>query len=45
MGSIADAPGAPIFWLWHGLLDEMYHERAFRCETQPAIIVALNVVL
>jgi hypothetical protein len=42
MGSVAQAPGAPIFWLWHGLLDDTYHERTWRCETLPAIIVALG---
>jgi hypothetical protein len=36
MGTIPEAPGAPIFWLWHGLLDDMYHERTWRCETMPA---------
>jgi hypothetical protein len=41
MGSISTAPGAPIFWLWHGLLDDMYHERHFRCETSPAFQAAI----
>jgi hypothetical protein len=39
MAFLSDAPGAPIFWLWHGLLDDMYHERTWRCETLPALIV------
>jgi len=34
------AAGAPIFWLWHGFLDDMYHERTWRCETLPALVVA-----
>jgi hypothetical protein len=25
MNGLASAPGAAIFWLWHGLLDDMYH--------------------
>ncbi len=25
MSRLSTAPGAPIFWLWHGFLDEMYH--------------------
>jgi hypothetical protein len=36
MGVISSAPGAPIFWLWHGLLDDMYHERTWRCQLLPA---------
>lgn len=42
MSSLFQAPGAPIFWLWHGLLDDMYHERTWRCETMPALSVAIN---
>lgn len=34
------ASGVPIFWLWHGLLDDMYHERAWRCETLPAVLAS-----
>jgi len=41
MGSISSAPGAPIFWLWHGFLDDMYHERTWRCETVPALFVGI----
>jgi hypothetical protein len=41
MGSVNSAPGAPIFWLWHGLLDDMYHERTWRCETVPALFVGI----
>jgi len=41
MGSIRTAPGAPIFWLWHGLLDDTYHERTWRCHTAPAIFASI----
>lgn len=41
MSSIDTAPGAPIFWLWHGFLDDMYHERTWRCETVPALFVGI----
>src|SRR5439155_8672105 len=34
MGSIPTAPRAPIFWLWHGLLDDMYHTYEGRCENR-----------
>jgi hypothetical protein len=34
MASIAQAPGAPIFWLWHGFLDDQYHEYEARCENR-----------
>jgi hypothetical protein len=42
MGSISQAPGAPIFWLWHGLLDDSYHERTWRCHTLPAIVASIT---
>jgi hypothetical protein len=42
MGSLDQAPGAPIFWIWHGLLDDMYHERTWRCETLPAIVTVIR---
>lgn len=41
MGSIPSAPGAPIFWLWHALVDDTYHERAWRCETLPALVLTV----
>jgi len=34
MGFISLAPGAPIFWLWHGFLDDQYHEYEARCENR-----------
>jgi len=34
MGSLSAAPGAPIFWLWHGFLDDMYHTYEGRCENR-----------
>jgi hypothetical protein len=44
MGDPHQAPGAPIFWLWHGLLDDMLHERTWRCETVPAWFTAVASV-
>jgi hypothetical protein len=44
MGSVPTAPGAPIFWLWHGLLDDMYHERTWRCETLPAWFTVVSSI-
>jgi hypothetical protein len=44
MSSVPTAPGAPIFWLWHGLLDDMYHERTWRCETLPAWFTVVSSV-
>ncbi len=44
MASISTAPGAPIFWLWHGFLDDMYHERTWRCETVPALFVGIAAI-
>jgi hypothetical protein len=38
MASIDSAPGAPIFWLWHGFLDHLYHEREWRCAVLPALV-------
>jgi len=42
MASLQDASGVPLFWLWHGLLDDMYHERTWRCETLPAVLSVLH---
>jgi hypothetical protein len=41
MSDVSSAPGAPIFWLWHGFLDDTYHERAWRCEALPALILTI----
>jgi hypothetical protein len=41
MGSVDTAPGAPIFWLWHGFLDDLYHERDWRCAVLPALITVI----
>jgi hypothetical protein len=41
MSSTTSAPGAPIFWLWHGFLDDAYHERGWRCEALPALILTI----
>jgi hypothetical protein len=38
MGSVPSAPGAPIFWLWHGFLDDIYHDQPWRCKALPAIV-------
>ncbi len=35
MSSLRDAPGAPIFWLWHGFLDDIYHNYQ-ACSSPPA---------
>ena len=42
MCCLDSAPGAPIFWLWHGLLDDTYHEYSWRCQTLPAIVVSIG---
>lgn len=41
MSSVPSAPGAPIFWLWHGFLDHLYHERYWRCVDLPAIATVI----
>ena len=41
MGSVPSAPGAPIFWLWHGFVDDIYHGRTWGCETLPALILTI----
>lgn len=41
MSGLSSAPGAPIFWLWHGFLDDTYHERGWRCEALPALILTI----
>jgi hypothetical protein len=42
MNDLHNSPAAPIFWLWHGLLDDIYHDRTWRCETLPSLLVAAN---
>lgn len=42
MGSVPSAPGAPIFWLWHGLLDDMYHKYGWYCRTLPGVVAAVS---
>jgi hypothetical protein len=34
MSLVNAAPGAPIFWLWHGFLDDLYHDYEGRCENR-----------
>jgi len=37
MGVVVTAPGAPIFWLWHGFLDDLYHTWQWKCGVFPAL--------
>jgi len=34
MAFLSQSPGAPIFWLWHGFLDDLYHDYEGRCENR-----------
>jgi hypothetical protein len=34
-----DAPGAPIFWLWHGFLDDIYHNYQ-ACSAPPTQLIS-----
>jgi hypothetical protein len=36
MEYIEESPGAPIFWLWHGFLDDIYHRYQAQCVPPPA---------
>lgn len=39
MANISTSPGAPIFWLWHGFLDDLYHTYQ-ACTTPRADVTA-----
>jgi hypothetical protein len=40
MGNPMIAPGAPIFWLFHGFIDDYYHQWDWRCRVLPGVLVA-----
>lgn len=42
MGGIGSAPGAPIFWLWHGFLDDAYHNYQ-ACMTRRADVAGTTL--
>lgn len=37
MAPLSESPGTPIFWLWHGFLDNMYHGYEWQCEGVRAL--------
>lgn len=41
MANVMISPGAPIFWLWHGFLDDLYHEYKWDCQIFPSLVTVV----